>query len=160
MGVKHAVRLLPLAFVLAACGNYPTHGDPPADIVSASSGNLHLTARPGHAAAGTVIQLQLTVSGPADYEAGCVQTAHFWAVNAAGKQVWEEPVPAVMCMAIANRHLAAGETAQFSASWPTDQTLAAGKYSIHGLFLFTLPLGAGTRVRENLPPLTVEITHQ
>src|SRR5438477_134312 len=36
--------------------------------------------------------------------------------------------------------------------------LAAGTYTVHGLFLVVLPMGAGARVRENLPPLAIQIS--
>ena len=35
--------------------------------------------------------------------------------------------------------------------------LAAGSYTLHGLFLVMLPMGAAARVRENLAPLTIQI---
>jgi hypothetical protein len=100
----------------------------------------------------------VTALGPADYEAACVQTVHLWAVDSGGTTVWEEPVPAISCMAIMYKHLDTGAKAGFSISWPTAPTLAPGRYSLHGLFRYALPLGAGARVRENLPPLSVEIT--
>ena len=72
--------------------------------------------------------------------------------------VWQQPVPAIMCMAIGHRVLAAGETASFTADWPTSSTLAAGSYTLHGLFLVVLPRGAGARVAENLAPLTIQVS--
>jgi hypothetical protein len=53
--------------------------------------------------------------------------------------------------------LKAGETATFTADWPTSSTLAPGSYTLHGLFLVVLPMGAAMRVRENLAPLTIQI---
>ncbi len=102
--------------------------------------------------------MTLTVTGPIDYEVGCVQTLHTWVEDRKGTQVWAQPVPAIMCMAYGHRLLAAGETANFKADWPTSPALAAGRYTIHGLFLVLLPPGAGTRVRENVPPVTIEVT--
>ena len=67
-------------------------------------------------------------------------------------------MPAIDCMAIAYKTLAAGQTATFTAEWPTSSQLAPGSYSIHGLFLTALPLGAGMRVRENLPTLPIQIS--
>ena len=66
-------------------------------------------------------------------------------------------MPAIQCMAYGHKLLASGETASFAADWPTSSQLTAGAYTIHGLFLTVLSPGAGTRVRENLPPLTIEI---
>ena len=99
----------------------------------------------------------LTVTGPIDYEIGCVQTLHIWAEDSQHQQVWEQPVPAIQCMAFGHKLLAAGEKATFTADWPTSSTLAPGSYTLHGLFRVVLPMGAGARVRENLPPLTIQI---
>jgi hypothetical protein len=97
------------------------------------------------------------VTGPIDYEIGCVQTLHIWAEDSQRRQVWQQPVPAVMCMALGHKVLRAGETAIFTADWPTSSTLAPGSYTLHGLFLVVLPMGAAMRVRENLAPLTIQI---
>ena len=146
--------LLGLAILFGGCG---AQAAAPASVM-ASSGQLRAEASPARLAAGRTVHVTLTVSGPIDYEVGCVQTLHIWAVDSQGRQVWAEPVPAIMCMALGRKSLQAGETATFSADWPTSSSLKAGAYSVHGLFLTVLPVGAGTRVRENLPPLTVQLT--
>jgi hypothetical protein len=152
--------LLFLALVLVGCGAQAHDpGTPPVPTnVSATSGPLHVQATPARLVAGGTVHLSLTVNGPIQYEVGCVQTLHIWAEDGQHQQVWQEPVPAVMCMAYGYKTLAAGETATFAADWPTSSGLAAGSYTLHGLFLTVLPPGAGARVRENLPPLTVEIS--
>jgi hypothetical protein len=154
------IGLLCLALVLAACGAQAhTPGTPPIPAnVSATSGPFHVQATPATLAAGGRVHLTLTVTGPIQYEVGCVQTLHIWAEDSQRQQVWQEPVPAVMCMAYGYKTLASGETATFAADWPVSTGLAAGPYTLHGLFLTVLPPGAGARVRENLPPLTVEIS--
>jgi len=101
------------------------------------------------------VHATITVAGPADYDAACVQTVRLWVVDARERQVWAEPAPEVTCMAIVSRHVPSGEAASFGVDWPTAPTLAPGRYWIHGLFMFTLRPGAGTRVRENLPPTAV-----
>jgi hypothetical protein len=154
------IWLLLLAFALAGCGAQA--GGPasptPTATVSATSGPFKAQATPAKLAAGGTVHLTLTVTGPIEYEVGCVQTLHIWAEDSQHQQVWQEPVPAIMCMAYGYKTLAAGETATFTADWPTSRNLAAGSYSLHGLYLTVLPPGAGARVRENLPPLTVEIS--
>jgi hypothetical protein len=115
-------------------------------------------AAPARLAAGGTVHLTLTVSGPIQYQAACVQTLQIWAEDVNHQQVWMQPVPEIACMAIAYKTLAAGETASFSADWPTSSDLKAGSYTLHGLFLTVLPPGAGARVRENLPPLTIQIS--
>lgn len=142
-----------LALLLAACGGQAAASG----TASATAGPYLVEASPSHLAAGGTVHLTLTVSGPIDYEVGCVQTLHIWAEDSHHQRVWEQPVPAIMCMAFGHNELAAGETATFSADWPTRKNLGRGFYTIHGLFRVVLPMGAGTRVRENLPPLSVEI---
>ena len=148
--------LIVLALALAGCG---VHTDGPATVetVSGTSGPFSAEASPARLHAGATVHLTLTVTGPIDYEVGCVQTLHIWTGDSQNRQVWEEPLPAIQCMAFGHRVLNAGETATFSADWPTSSQLSPGPYTIHGLFLTVLPMGAGMRVRENLPPLTVQV---
>lgn len=158
MDMKAAWLLLAVA--LAGCGGRLTGPSihPTPSTVSAFSGQFRTDATPGSLAAGGTAHVTLTVSGPIDYEVGCVQTLHIWAEDGKGNRVYEQPVPAIMCFAFGHKVLAAGETASFKADWPTSPSLAAGRYTIHGLFLTLLPPGAGTRVRENIPPVTIVVT--
>jgi hypothetical protein len=157
MDMKAAWLLL--AVVLAGCGGRLSGlpGHPAPSNVTASSGQFRAEATPGRLAAGDTVHVTLTVSGPIDYETGCAQTLHIWAEDGKGNRVWEQPVPTIMCFAFGHKLLAAGQTASFKADWPTSPALASGRYTIHGLFLVLLPPGAGTRVRENVPPLTIEV---
>lgn len=141
--------------VLAGCGAQAA--GPATGIVSGTNGPFQAEATPAHLTPGAIVHVSLTVTGPVDYEVGCVQTLHIWAVDRQGTQVWAEPVPAIMCMAYGHKVLAAGETATFKADWPTSARLAPGSYTIHGLFLTVLPRGVAARVRENVPPLTVTL---
>jgi len=150
------VLLLLIALVVGGCGAQAA-GPDPSGTVSGTNGPFHAQAAPAALVAGGTVHLTLTVTGPIDYEIGCVQTLHIWAEDSQRQTVWEQPVPAVMCMAFGHKQLAAGETATFTADWPTSSQLAAGTYTIHGLFLTVLPKGAGARVRENLPPLSIQI---
>jgi hypothetical protein len=150
--------LLLLAMVVAGCGAQAAGpGASPTGTVSGTNGPFYAEASPAQLAAGGTIHLTLTVTGPIDYEIGCVQTLHIWAEDGQGQQVWQQPVPEIMCMAIGHKVLPAGETATFVADWPTSTKLAPGSYTLHGLFLVVLPRGAGARVRENLAPLTIQI---
>jgi hypothetical protein len=126
--------------------------------VSGTTGPFYAVASPSQLAAGGTVLLTLTVTGPIDYEIGCVQTLHIWAEDSQRRWVWQEPVPPVECMALGHKELGAGETALFTADWPTASSLSAGSYTLHGLFLTVLPMGAGMRVSENLPPLTIQIS--
>lgn len=149
--------MIVLALVLAGCGAH-TDGPPTFEGVSVTNGPFHAEAWPARVQAAATVHVRLTVTGPIQYEAACVQTLHIWAEDSQHQQVWSEPVPAIQCMAIGYQTLAAGQTATFTADWPTSSQLAAGTYTLHGLFLTVLPPGAGARVRENLPPLPIQIS--
>ena len=150
------IWLLALALVLAGCGAQAAAPSGSA-TASGTNGPFRAQASPARLSAGGTVHLTLTVTGPIDYEIGCVQTLHIWAEDSRRQEVWQEPVPAIQCMAFGHKALATGETATFTADWPTSSTLAPGSYTLHGLFLTVLPMGAGSRVRENLPPLTIQI---
>ena len=154
--------LLVLIVVLAGCGGLSggpgTPRPAPSSSVSGTNGPFRAQASPSQLKAGGTVHLTLTVSGPIQYEVGCVQTLHIWAEDSQHQQVWSEPVPAIECMAYGSKTLAAGETAIFTADWPTSSSLMPGTYTLHGLFLTVLPRGAGARVRENLPPLPIQVT--
>jgi hypothetical protein len=152
------IGVLLLALLFAGCGAQAAGPGPsPTGTVSGTNGPFYAEASPARLAAGSTVHLTLTVTGPIDYEIGCVQTLHIWAEDSQHQQIWQEPVPAIQCMAFGHKLLPAGETATFTADWPTSSTLAAGSYTLHGLFLVMLPMGAGARVRENLAPLTIQI---
>ena len=150
------IGALLLALLLAGCGAHAA-GPGSSGTVSGTNGPFYAQASPAQLAAGGTVHLTLTVTGPIDYEIGCVQTLHIWAEDGQRKTVWEQPVPAIMCMAFGHKVLAAGAKATFTADWPTSSKLSPGSYTLHGLFRVVLPMGAGARVRENLPPLTIQI---
>ena len=150
------VLLLLVALIIGGCGAQaaaPGASGP----VSGVNGPFQAQATPASLPAGGTVHLTLTVTGPIDYEAVCVQTLHIWAEDSQNQTIWEQPVPAIMCMAFGHKQLAAGETATFTDDWPTSSQLAPGTYTLHGLFRTVLPMGAGARVRENLPPLSIQI---
>lgn len=150
-----------LAVVIAGCGGQaagPAQSAGSSKVV-ALNGQLRSEASPAHLAAGGNVHYTLLVTGPIKYEAGCAHTLTMWAVDSENRQVWSPPVPQLECFAIQNKSLGAGETASLEVDWPTSAALAAGRYTLHGLFLTLLPPGAGTRVRENIPPVTIELTH-
>jgi hypothetical protein len=154
-----AVSLLSLA--LTACGGQAAlaGGQPTAtQSVSGTNGPFHAVAMPATLSAGGSVHLTLTVTGPLQYEVGCVQTLHIWAEDATHQVIWNEPQPIISCMALGYKSLAPGETATFKVDWPTARNLSPGTYTLNGLFLTVLPRGAGMRVRENLPPLAIQIT--
>jgi hypothetical protein len=156
------LSLLFVALVVAGCGAQaagpgPSPAPSPSGTVSGTNGPFHAQAAPASLPPGGTVHLTLTVTGPIDYEIGCVQTLHIWAEDSQRQTVWEQPVPAIMCMAFGHQQLPANETATFTADWPTSSQLAPGAYSLHGLFLTVLPMGAAARVRENLAPLSIQI---
>jgi hypothetical protein len=155
MGMER-IWLLFVALIVAGCGAHAA-GPGPSGTVSGTNGPFQAQATPASLPAGGTVHLMLSVTGPIDYEIGCVQTLHIWAEDSQRKTVWEQPVPAIMCMAFGHKLLAAGDTAAFTADWPTSSQLAPGTYTLHGLFRTVLPMGAGARVRENLPSLSIQI---
>ena len=150
------VALLLLALLIGGCGAQAP-GSSASGTVSGTNGPFYAEAAPAQLTGGGNVHVTLIVTGPIDYEIGCVQTLHIWAEDSQRQQVWQQPVPAIMCMAFGHKVLKAGETATFTADWPTSSTLAAGSYTLHGLFLVMLPMGTAARVRENLAPLTIQI---
>src|SRR5438309_6073702 len=74
MGMNRAVPLL-AALVVAGCGAQAAPPGP-SGTVSATNGPFAATARPASLPAGGTVHLTLTVTGPIDYEVGCVQTVH------------------------------------------------------------------------------------
>jgi hypothetical protein len=151
-------RALPLlaAFVVAGCAAQAA-APGPSGTVTGTNGPFAARAAPASLPAGGTVHFTLIVTGPIDYEIGCVQTLHIWAEDSQHQTVWEQPVPAIMCMAIGHKQLGAGETAILTADWPASSQLAPGTYTLHGLFRTVLPMGAGARVRENLPALSIQI---
>ena len=150
------IGALLLALLFAGCVAHAA-GPGASGTVSGTNGPFAAQASPAQLTAGGTVHLTLTVTGPIDYEIGCVQTLHIWAEDSQRQTIWEQPVPAIQCMAFGHKVLAAGEHAAFTADWPTSSKLAPGSYTLHGLFRVVLPMGAGARVRENLPPLTIQI---
>jgi len=143
-----------IAFLLAGCGAQAAGPS----TVTAASGQFRSEASPARLNAGGTVHFSLTVSGPIRYEAGCAHTLGIWAVDGQNRQVWAQPFPMIACFALQNKSIPAGQTASFAVEWPVASTLAPGPYTIHGLVLTVLPPGAGARVRENVPPLTIEVT--
>ena len=146
--------LAALATGLVLCGCRQALVDPGPSL---EPGHLTLVAIPDQLSPGGTVHATVTVTGPTDYEAGCVQTVQLWVLDDQNQRVWTEPAPEVTCMAVISQHLRAGQTATFHTDWPTAASLHPGRYTIHGLFLFTLPMGAGTRVSQNLPPAEVTL---
>ncbi|TMD05952.1 MAG: hypothetical protein E6I23_15115 [Chloroflexi bacterium] len=151
--MRFALATLLTSLLLCGCGGQVI-GDPGP---SAEPGQLTLVAAPDRLSPGGTVHATVTVTGPTEYEAGCVQTVRLWVLDTQHQRAWTEPAPEVTCMALTNQQLAAGQTATFQVDWPVSATLHPGRYTIHGLFLFTLPMGAGTRVSENLPPAEVTL---
>ena len=150
--MRSSLLALLASLLLVGCGSVRADQGP-----TPEPGHLTLVASPNHLAAGGTVYATVTLAGPADYEAGCVQTVQLWVLDSQRQRVWTEPSPEVACMALINKHLSTDQLATFHVDWPTARNLAPGHYTIHGLFMFTLPMGAATRVAENLPPADITL---
>src|SRR5260370_23351806 len=112
MGMER-IGLLLLALLFAGCGAQAAGPGPspsPSGAVSGTNGPFFAVASPAQLAADGTVHLTLTVTGPIDYEIGCVQTLHIWAEDSLRRQVWQQPVPAVRWQALGPKGLKARET--------------------------------------------------
>lgn len=103
--------------------------------------------------AGNNLRVRVTVSGPVTVESGCIEALTLWLVGVGGR-VDASPTPGVRCQAIALDYIPAGQTRDYRATIPIP---APGTYAVHGLIRVHLPLGAGARVAENIPIVTLTI---
>lgn len=142
--------LIMLAVALGGCGAEGAgHGPPPS--VAGTNGPFHAQASPSRLQAGGTVHLTLTVTGPIQYEAACVETLHIWAEDGQHQQVWSEMDQPIQCMAIAYRTLAAGQTATFTADWPTSRQLPRRLRPARAVPDGAAARGRGPRAREFAP---------
>ena len=100
------------------------------------------------------IDVTVTVPGPISVDGGCVPSLTAWAVGENNTRVEVSPSPALHCGALSTRAIIAGQTADFTAAIPLP---TPGTYAVHGLLRTHLPVGAGMRVSENLPVVTITV---
>ena len=102
-----------------------------------------------------VITVAVSVPGPLQVDGGCVPELGAWLVSAGGQRVEASPTPAAArCMAIQVEDVPAGQSRTFTTSIPRT---TPGTYSVHGLLRTHLPIGAGARVSENIPVVSITI---
>lgn len=153
------------SLMLSACGASPQPTPSPSPSSSAPAppgqGRVVVTAdADGWHAQATVgggdVDVRLTVPGPLQVEGGCIPSLTVWIEDPSGRTVAITPSPGgAHCLALAIIDIPAGTTRDFDARLHAD--VPHGRYTVHGLLLVSLPPGAGTRVRENLPVLTVDL---
>lgn len=159
-----AVAVVSLA--LAACGATPQPSpgaspSPSAGPGTPGPGRVVVTADPDgwHAQAtvgGGDVDVRLTVPGPLQVEGGCIPPLGVWLEDSSRRTVAITPSPGgPHCLALAIIDVPAGTTHDFDARLHAD--VPHGRYTVHGLLMVSLPPGAGARVRENLPVLTVDL---
>ncbi|MFN2466336.1 MAG: hypothetical protein ABR598_08755 [Candidatus Dormibacteria bacterium] len=100
------------------------------------------------------VEVTVTVSGPASVEGGCVPALTAWLADVHGQQVGMAATPGLRCQAISITDIPAGETRDFHVSLPQPPP---GTYTVHGLIRTRLPIGADTRVTENIPVVSVSV---
>ncbi|MEA2683307.1 MAG: hypothetical protein QOK05_1635 [Chloroflexota bacterium] len=101
------------------------------------------------------VQVRVTVVGPLSVDAGCAPTLTTWLVRADGTKIEPSPGTGVRCQAIVIDDIAAGQTRDYSLVM--DAPRERGTYTLHGLVRLHLPIGAGARVSENVPVVTVQV---
>lgn len=100
------------------------------------------------------IDVRLRVPGPLQVESGCVTTLQAWAIGTQGTRIEASAAPGLRCHAIGIEDIPSGETRDFTATVPRTPP---GRYTIHGLLRVHLPIGAGARVSENIPVVTLTV---
>ena len=100
------------------------------------------------------IDVRVTVPGPLTVEGGCVPSLVAWLVGADGVRVEATPTPGARCYAISLGTILAGQVREFAAGLPLPHP---GVYTVHGLVRTHLPIGAGARVSENIPVVSISV---
>ena len=137
--------------VLAACPmTPPAVGETP----SAASAAAHGWTTTAAISAGQV-EVRVSVTGPLTVEGGCVPALTAWVVGADGRRVDSTPTPGVRCQGISIDSIAVDQSRDYHATIPLP---LPGTYTVHGLVRVHLPIGAGARVSENIPVVTLTIT--
>ena len=86
--MRPALATLLTSLFLGGCGQVV--GDPGP---SPELGQLTLVAVPDRVSPGGMVHATVTVTGPTEYEAGCVQTVRLWVLDPQNQRVWTEPAP-------------------------------------------------------------------
>jgi hypothetical protein len=136
----------------ASCANMPSPAPSTSDTTATAHG-WTTTATLGY----QVVEVKVVVSGPLTIEGGCVPALSAWLVGPDGQQVPAPATqsPAVRCLGIALTQLPEGQAQPLTATLPRP---APGTYSVHGLVRVHLPIGAGARVRENIPVVSITVS--
>lgn len=124
------------------CTAPATAGAPPP---SATAGQLTATADTGLVAPGAMVELSVTVSGPAHLMAPCSGPLELVVVDRSGLHVFAEAPEAAKGLPCGDVTVDSGHTTVFLVTWTPDDTLPSGTYSA------VLTLG-------NSAPLTLPIT--
>jgi hypothetical protein len=140
--------------VVAACGLPPSPGvTVPASAPAGGTAhgwNAEATIDSAH----RTIDIKLSVTGPLAVDGGCLPSLTAWAIADDGRRIDPGPSPGLRCNAISVQQVPEGMGADFQTSIPLPPP---GTYMVHGLLRTHLPAGAGTRVIENLPVVTITV---
>ena len=143
---------LPLALLCAGCG--PGSGGTPscaplptATPVSATAAAIHVTATPGTAAPGQLVQIDVAVSGPATLVTDCSQPLAVAVTDSAGISVDSGIAVGTLPSRCGALSLAPGEALAYQATWLPDATLPSGPYTLSVTVGDQPPLQLPLRVR-------------
>jgi hypothetical protein len=139
--------------LVSACAT-STSTSAPSPSASAATAEAHGWTTTASVSSGK-IQVRVTVVGPLSVEAGCSPALAAWIARLDGTKIEPSPDPGVRCQAIVIDDIAAGQTRDYSVVIPAPPP---GTYTVHGLVRVHLPLGAGARVAENIPVVTLTIS--
>jgi hypothetical protein len=163
-----AAAIAAVGVLAAGCGSVPGGSGPPcvgaSCVVTTASPAPSPSASGGSASAHgwttrvaisvNHVDVSVTVSGPLSVEAGCVPPLAVWLVGADGGRLDPSPTPGLRCQAIAIEDIPAGQVRDYPATLPPP---SPGTYTVHGLVRVHLPIGAGARVSENIPVVTLTV---
>jgi len=147
--------------MLAACGAIhgpssaaPSLSPPPTPGAALTATDHGWTTSAAIGTATRTIDVTVTVPGPISVDGGCITSLSAWTIGAGNLRVQASASPALHCGALTTRSIPAGRTGDFSAVIPLPPP---GTYAVHGLLRTHLPIGAGMRVSENLPVVTITV---
>ena len=146
--------LVALLIVAALAGCGPAAATTPscaplatATPVAAHAGAVQVTAAPGSAAPGQVIQIEVSVVGPASLVTDCTQPLDVAVTDTSGVSVDAGITIGTLPARCGPLTLGAGESLGYEATWLPDPTLPSGVYTVNVTVGDQPPLQLPVRIR-------------